>query len=320
MRSFAITGAIAGLMTFATPVHAQFARQEYHAIPSEDVTQQQVLKGEKGKPVILSGSLRLPKLGEKLPVIVLFHGGAGVDGSMGANEGWTNVLNQAGYATFSVDGYAARGIWSIADAGKVSAHARVVDAFRALDVLAKHPSVDVSRVALMGFSHGSIAAINANLERFQKAYGTPGLQYAAFISMYGFCITKHQQEDSVTKPILFMHGAADDWVPHDMCREQAARLVKAGKDVRFISYPGATHGFDVPRLMPAVKIAQAASFNACSLEEVEGGNIVSIATKQPFTLQDPCLKPGVNVEYNEVATKKAYEDAKAFLAEVLAKK
>ena len=108
------------------------------------MTQAELLTGQKerGKPVTLAGALRLPKTGEKLPAVVLMHGAGGIGASNNYVETWASVLNTAGFATFTVDSFTGRGVYSFADVGKVPAIARINDAYRALQAIAKHPGVD----------------------------------------------------------------------------------------------------------------------------------------------------------------------------------
>ncbi len=250
-----MAGIIAGLMLCVPTTDAQFARQEFIPIPIEDMTQADLLTGQKerGKAVTLAGALRLPKSGEKLPAVVLMHGAGGIGASNDYVETWASVLNTAGFATFTVDSYTGRGVYSFADVGKVPAITRINDANCALQAIAKHPGVDPSRVVLMGFSHGSQAALYGNTERFQQLYGSPDLQYAAYISVYGICVTSFRGDEGLLKLLLMLHGIADDWLPISKCREYAARLQTAGKKVNLIEYPDAHHAFDLPGLAVEVK-------------------------------------------------------------------
>jgi dienelactone hydrolase len=279
---------------------------------------QQFLTGQKGKSITLAGVLRFPKVGERLPVVVIMPPAPGVGGPQGQTETWAKVLNEAGIATFIVDGFTARGAYTLAEVAKIPQLPRTLDAYRALQVIAKHPGIDPLRIALMGLSHGGNAAMYANLVRFQKQYGTPDLQYAAHISVYGNCVASYRDDEDTVKPLLMLHGAADDWLPIEKCREYAARLAKAGRNVRLIEYPDAHHAFDAPANKADTKLAQAISPRNCSLSEGDNGAVLN-AVKQPFTPADPCLVKGTTVGYHEASAKKAHEDVKAFLKEILFK-
>src|SRR5215831_18473344 len=230
-------GLFGGLVLLATSANAQFTRQEVIAFESAMMPPQDFLTGEKGTPVTLAGYLRLPKSNEKNPVVVLFHGAGGVGGDGAPVHEWSRVLNEAGIATFAVDSFAGRGVATLADVGRVSPVSRVVDAYRALDLLAKHPLIDASKIAVMGFSHGGGPALYSSVARFQQMHGRSDVQFAAHVSVYGVCGTTYQQDEVLTKrPVLLLHGTADDWVPIGPCREYAARLTKAGMNVRLIEY------------------------------------------------------------------------------------
>lgn len=318
MKTRAASSSIAVIvMLLANTAQAQIARQELHPIPVAAMGATDFLMGQKGSPTTLAGQLNLPKIGVKLPAVILLHGAAGIGGTNGSYDAWVPILNSAGIATFAVDSFAGRGVVNIpADVTKVSALTRTVDAFRALEVLAKHPAIDPARIAVMGFSHGSSAAMYSNVARFRRMHGSPEVQFAAHVSVYGICTTSYREDEDVTKPILMLHGAADDWLPIEQCREYAARLSKAGRNVRLIEYAGAHHAYDVPALKKEVKLPQAVSPRRCKLAEGDNGIIVNAVTNQSFNAGDSCLEKGVTVAYQEEAAKKSHDDVKAFLKEV----
>jgi dienelactone hydrolase len=304
------------MILFTSAAEAQFASQELHSFQSANTATPDFLAGKKGTPITLAGHLRAPKESGKHPTVVLLHGSEGVGPYNGPVGEWSRVLNEAGYAVFIVDSWSGRGLKNIAaEAARVSPISRIYDLVGALDVLAQNPLVDASKIAVMGFSHGGPPALYSSLERFAKLFSSD-VRFAAHISVYGPCNITFQQDEAVTKPVLMLHGAADDWVPAAPCREYASRLTKAGRNARYIEYPDAHHVFDAPAWAQLTKLAQGLSPRRCRLAESEGGVVLNVETKQPIVPSDPCLERGVTLHYNEAATKKAHADVLAFLKNV----
>ena len=318
---------LAAALTVATalaqPVaHAQFAVMQEIAVETSTPSMDDLLKGNKGEPVLIAGHLRLVKSGPqgqvapKQPVVVLMHGAGGQSSWNGSINEWARVLNEAGVSTFNLDSFSGRGIFDVKGLAKLPAVVRVVDAFAALKALSKHPSVDSDKIVVMGFSHGSAAALYSNVARFQQYYGN-GLKFAANVSMYGLCAVKYRGDEDTVSPLLILHGKAEDWVPFAPCDEYAQRLAKAGKDVRIIGYPDSYHVFDSPAVGPVRKVDFRTSAG-CLLEETEGG-IVNRDTQKTLDGTAACWKSSVTLGYNPETTKKAHEDALAFLKEKVLK-
>ena len=168
---------------------AQVARMEILSFPSMTLTDQQFLTGQKeGKLVTMAGELRLPRPGtDRLPAVVLLHGSGGVSGNV---LDWEQDLNAMGVATFVIDSFTPRGIVNtLNDQSQLGRTTMIVDAYRALDVLSRHPRIDPTRIALMGFSRGGQAALYASLKRFQRLQGIAGQEFAAYIAFYPPCNT-----------------------------------------------------------------------------------------------------------------------------------
>ena len=235
-------------LLMAADANAQFARQEVVPFESASTSVSEILKGDRGSRITLAGILRAPKRDGRQPVVILMHGAAGL-GISGPLDVWSAVLSDAGIATFTVDSFAGRGANTQADVSKIHPLSRLPDAFGAYEVLAKHPLIDPSNIAVMGFSHGSVAAVYSNTERFQKQFGAH-VMFAAHISMYGLCGTTFREDDRVVGRLLVLHGADDNFVPAAPCRDYVARLQRAGAAVRMIEYAGTYHLFDGPAAGP----------------------------------------------------------------------
>lgn len=292
----------------------QVARLEIHSFPSMTLTDQAFLTGRKeGKPIILAGELRLPRLGtDRLPAVVLLHGSGGVSGNV---LDWIQDLNAMGVATFVLDSFTPRGIVNtLNDQDQLGRLAMIVDAYRALDILSRHPRIDPTRIALMGFSRGGQAALLASLKRFQRLHGTAGQEFAAYIIFYPPCNTTFREdEDLADKPIRIFHGSADDYVPIAPCRTYVERLKANGKDVQLTEYAGAGHVFDGRMFKKPLKLEKAQTARRCECAEAENGVIVNVKTKQPFTWADPCVEYGPTVAYNETASTESRKAVKDFI-------
>ena len=303
------------------PATAQISRLELHSIQSQNPTDQEFLTGNReAKPVTIVGELRIPRPGaERLPAVVLLHGSGGA----GALEDqWAREFATQGMATFIVDSFTARGIVStVLDQDRLSRLVMVGDAYRALEVLAKHPRIDATRIVVMGFSRGGGAAHWSALKRFQAMHGPASpLGFPAHIAMYSACNRSFvNSTDVVDKPIRIFHGIADDYIPVTECRTYVERLQKAGKDIKLTEYEGAYHVFDNAAFSTPIKLLQAQTTRGCPLiEEASDGRLVNSETKQAFTYAtDPCVQKGVTIGYNAQAHSEAVKAIKAFVATVV---
>ena len=221
---------------------------KFQSIPV--ITLNQFLNGEtNGKTITISGSLKFPtkKLTERLPAVVLLHGGGGPRASV---KYWSKILRKIGLVTFVVDSNTARGCPS-STPGTCKNYslnqgmANIVDAYRSLELLSTHPLIDPDRIAVMGFSVGGKASLYSSVKRFQKMWGNSGLEFAAYVPFYPACnITFDQEENISDQPIRIFYGEKDEWSSPTPCEKYVNRLYKAGKDITITIYPGAHHNFD----------------------------------------------------------------------------
>ena len=113
------------------------ARTELHTIHTLTLSDKQFLNGDaEAKATDVSGQLRLPAAAGRLPVVVLMHG----SGGMGPNiEMWAREFNAIGVGSFAIDGFTGLTQTSTNQAllGRLNF---ILDIYRGLDVLAKHPA------------------------------------------------------------------------------------------------------------------------------------------------------------------------------------
>jgi len=188
---------------------------------------------------------------KNVPVVVIMHGMGGIDAS---EEHWMKVFNSIGLATFMVDSNWARKKckkdsnfkkeipWCAAANRGMN---RVIDGYGALKLLSNHPRIDPKRIGCLGISLGARGCLYVNVKRFQKMWGTPGLEFAASVPMYPGCNVIFKEDDEITNTPIRIHiGELDTYYPADTCVNYGERLRAKGKDVQVKVYPNAHHGFD----------------------------------------------------------------------------
>jgi dienelactone hydrolase len=291
------------------------ARVELYAIPSLTISDQQFLTGDaNGKPVTVAGEFRIAQGAGRLPVVVMMHGSSGVGASI---EPWVQHFNAMGISTFVIDGFSGRGLTVVgpnqAQLGRLNL---ILDIYRSLDILAKHPRVDPERIVLMGFSRGGQAALYASLERFNKLWNKSGVEFAGYIPFYPDCSTHYLTDTEVeARPIRIFHGTPDDYNPVASCKAFVTRLQEAGRDVVLTEYPDSQHAFDAGLLgVSNVTVsANAQTARHCHISEGEGGVLMNADTQAPFGYKDACIELNPHVGGNPATAEQARKAVSDFL-------
>ncbi len=293
------------------------ARTELRQIQTLTLSDQQFLTGDSnGKPVTITGHLRIAQGSGRLPVVVLQHGSGGFAANI---EYWSRELNELGISTFALDGFTGRGLAEVnsnqALLGRLNF---ILDIYRALDVLATHPRVDSGRIALMGFSRGGQAALYASLKRFHRMWNKSGVEFVAYLPFYPDCMTTYIADTDVeNRPIRIFGGTADDYNPVSVCRAYVERLKASDHDVELTEYPNASHAFDNPLgAQPAAIAPTFESVRNCRIREEAGGLLINAETMQPFSYKDACVVHGPHLGHDPVATEAATTAVKTFLRTV----
>src|ERR1700761_6513659 len=283
------------------------SRVEISAIPSVTISDQQFRTGDaNGKPVTVAGEFRVAQGTGRLPVVVLMHGSSGVSGT---TEAWVHQFNAMGISTFVIDGFTGRGLTVVgpnqALLGRLNL---IVDIYRSLEILAKHPRVDPDRIVLMGFSRGGQAALYASLDRFDKLWNKSGIRFAGYIPFYPDCSTTYNGDtDVAARPIRIFHGTPDDYNPVASCKAFVARLKDAKRDITITEYPDSEHAFDIGLLGVSSKVvsANAQTVRNCHIKEGDDGVLMNADTKEPFTYKDACVELNPHVGGNPETAEQA---------------
>jgi dienelactone hydrolase len=291
------------------------SRTEIYAIPSLTISDQQFLTGDaNGKAVTVAGEFRIAQGAGKLPVVVLMHGSSGVGAGM---DPWVRHLNAMGISTFVIDGFSGRGLTAVGPNQALLGRLNfILDIYRSLEILAKHPRVDPDRIVLMGFSRGGQAALYASLDRFQKLWNKSGAQFAAYIPFYPDCSTSYATDTEIAaRPIRIYHGTPDDYNPVSSCKAYLARLQEARRDVVLTEYPDSQHGFDSGLLGVSTTTVSTNAQTArnCKLREGDGGVLMNADTKAPFSYQDACIELNPHVGGNPATAAEARKAVSDFL-------
>ena len=195
-------------------------------------------KGKNDQPIKLTGILTRPEGNGPFPAVVLLHGCSGLQHSKSRNELWLNRLVKWGYVVLQVDSFKPRKISAICDdailQGRMALR-RSQDAYDAKTFLAELPFVDRNRVAIMGWSHGGWAVMQAISKRIEDVD-----PFKAVIAFYPWCKYLVFQN----APLLILIGGLDDWTPANRCSNLLSSVSNKPPEVILKIYPEAYHGFD----------------------------------------------------------------------------
>jgi dienelactone hydrolase len=203
-------------------------------------------------PHPLQGYLRQPIAAGPSPAVVLLHSCNG--DSAGLDENWGKRVASWGYVTLTVDSLGPRGLKRCNDGAPKDLD---LDAYRALNFLARDPLVDAARVAVLGFSVGGWVAL-MSVERGSMEQASPN-KFRAAVAFYPFCLSL---KGNITVPALILIGELDDWTLAKECRNMVdgrddwgiSRQRNESSPIKLIVYPGAYHGFDRASLKKPIKL------------------------------------------------------------------
>jgi dienelactone hydrolase len=196
-------------------------------------------------PISIDGKLFLPASrspAEKLPLVMIVPGSLGVAPSHVAHA---ETLTRAGFATFVLDSFGARGVTStVANQTQFSFAASAYDVLAAWKVLSRLPGIDASRIGAQGHSRGGSAVLTAATRRFADAVigNDSGLRGV----LAGYPWSGHQFRDPSVgaTTIRVLMGDADEWCSPMQVQGHCQAIRLSGGDVTMRLIGGAHHSFD----------------------------------------------------------------------------
>lgn len=203
-------------------------------------------------PLTLAGKLLTPVDAEPAPAVLICHGSDGVDPR---GQFHADALNAAGFATFEIDMWAARGVKRGALARPRSPIDTLPDAFAALAFMARQPEIDPVRLGILGFSWGGVVSLMTATRPAREKLGADAPPIRAHAALYPVCwayetVPGLTLAELTGAPILIQTGDADAYDDPDGLDQLLARLtVSSRASIRGITHKGAGHGFD--RAAPA---------------------------------------------------------------------
>lgn len=277
--------------------------------------------GDPGNPRSeIVGDLAFPPPGQRVRGTVILSHGAGGLGRRQTRM--AEILNEAGYATFTIDHFGPRGIEStVSDQLRATEATMVSDIYAARFLLSSHPRIDPLDIGLIGWSKGGTAALLASIDRVAEraAPGRSRLRFA--IALYPFCGFDLGREP-LGNTVLMLLASEDNWTPKGPCLTNAGQWRGLGQPVLVRELAGADHGFDsgAPSMRLGSPVTVRDTSPRCTLTLTAAGRTVTLdGTHDLGTVDgrvrflDDCGVRGVTFGGNSAAREQAYDYILAFL-------
>ena len=268
----------------------------------------------------VTGVLRFPKGESKkqYPLII------GVAGSLGWGEHHQEFLSMyrdMGIATFELQSFKSRNIQStVGTQVEVTMAMMILDSYRALDELAKHPKINKDKIAITGWSLGGGVSLFSAWEPLNKAINSENL-FVAHLPFYPPCFIEPEDLSFTESPIHILIGELDNWTPADAC-EKLVNNLKEKNNIDITIYKDSHHSFDSTKLLETIE--EGYSFSDCIFKLRSDGavlmNYVNIPMTSPFLQKiglSFCVDRGPSIGGNVEAREKAFKFAKDFMRKYL---
>lgn len=254
---------------------------------------------------------------KKYPLII------GVAGS----EGWKNhhydymkMYQDLGYATFELNSFQSRNIKStVGKQNQVTVAAMVFDAYKALETLSEHKSIDKDKVSITGWSLGGGVTLFSAWNPIIKTLGE-SVKFASHLAFYPPCFFDFEDMNFSEVPIHILIGELDDWTPAKPCDDFVGKLAKS--NINITVYESSHHGFDREGELEFNENGY--SFKDCMFKLTDDGDVLMNYLNIPMSnafLQKVgflfCATKGVTIGGNSYAREQSFKFASDFMIKTL---
>ena len=288
---------------------------------SNPYTFEEIISKSKNSKQIVYGKLVIPydslNPEKKFPLVI---GVAGSEGWRDHHYDYLNMYQKSGFATFELNSFKSRNIEStVGTQNEVTVAAIVVDAYKALETLSKHPLIIKEKISITGWSLGGGVTLFSAWNPIKETLGN-NIQFASHLAFYPPCFFDFENLDFSDVPIHILIGESDDWTPAKPCVEFVDKLER--KNINITVYKDSHHGFDREGGLEFNENGY--SFKNCMFKVNSKGDILMNYLKIPMSnpfLQKLgflfCVDRGVTIGGNKDARLKSFEFANDFMIRTL---
>ena len=248
----------------------------------------------------------------------------GVAGSLGWKKhhlDYMEMYQKEGFATFELNSFKSRGITStVGSQDQVTTAAIILDAYRALEKLSKHPNIDPQKVSITGWSLGGGVSLFSGWLPLKNAI-TKEYAFASHLAFYPPCFINPENTDFTQAPIHILAGEIDNWTPAEPCKLLVEKL-KEKTNIDITVYPDAHHSVDSE--LAIKRNEKGYSFKDCMFTLTEDGDVLMNYLQLPMS--NPifqklgllfCVERGVDLGGNPEARTQAMAFSKSFMKKTL---
>ncbi|RPH04969.1 MAG: hypothetical protein CBC06_005685 [bacterium TMED46] len=157
---------------------------------------------------------------------------------------YMKMYRETGFATFELQSFNSRNVKStVGEQISVTTAMMILDAYKALEILTDDPRIDISNVAITGWSLGGGVALFSAWEPLVSAIDVEPM-FSAHLAFYPPCLVDLDLIDFSSAPIHILIGELDDWVTASACEDLVSDLASEGANIDITIYENAHHGFD----------------------------------------------------------------------------